>query len=66
MSNTDPLLISAEQLAEKLQISARSVWRLLSKGEIIEPVRFGGTTRWHLAKVEAWIAEGCPVPSNAE
>ena len=58
--SSEPLLISAEQLAEKLNISARTVWRLLSRGHIVPPVKFGGTTRWELAKIEQWIEAGCP------
>lgn len=61
-----PLLISADQLASRMQISTRSVWRLLSRGEIIAPVRFGGTTRWRLSQVEDWISRGCPANSCGE
>jgi len=58
----EPLLITASQLSEKLQISVRTVWSLLSAGELLEPVRIRGNTRWRLHEVEHWIANGCPPP----
>lgn len=56
------LLISVEALAEILGISPRSVWRRLSCGEMIEPVRIGNSVRWRLREVEEWVAAGCPTP----
>lgn len=58
-----PRMITINELATILGMSKRTVWRLLSAGEIPEPVRLGGSTRWPLAQVEAWIADGCPHPS---
>jgi predicted DNA-binding transcriptional regulator AlpA len=57
-----PLLISVETLAEMLDISPRSVWRRLSSGEMIEPIRIGSSVRWRLRDVEAWVEAGCPTP----
>jgi excisionase family DNA binding protein len=53
-------LITAAELAELMQISPRTLWRLLSAGKIIQPIRIGGSTRWRLREVEEWIAAGCP------
>ena len=66
MKTQEPLLISAEQFAEMMQISTRTLWRLLSSGKLIEPVHIGGSTRWRLEQVRKWIDEGCPpqVSSN--
>lgn len=61
-----PVLVSAETVAKMLNISPRTVWRLLSAGKLIEPVRLGGNTRWRSAEVLQWIAEGCPPPNNRE
>ncbi len=59
----EPLLITAEQLAETMQISVRTVWSLLSAGDLLEPIRIRGNTRWRLEEVEHWIGEGCPRPN---
>jgi excisionase family DNA binding protein len=56
----EPLLISVDELAMILKISPRSVWRLLSAGKLIEPVRIGGTVRWRFHEVKNWIDQGCP------
>jgi predicted DNA-binding transcriptional regulator AlpA len=36
------LLITATELAAMMQISIRTLWRLRSAGELLEPVRIGG------------------------
>ena len=56
----EPLLISVDELAMILKISPRSVWRNLSAGKIIEPVRIGGAVRWRFSEVKDWIQQGCP------
>jgi len=60
----EQILIAADQLARLLDISTRSVWRLLQSGELIEPIRLGGSVRWRLADVKQWVAEGCPPVSR--
>jgi len=58
------VLISAETVAQMLNVSPRTVWRLLSAGKLIEPIRIGGNTRWRSAEMRDWIAEGCPSPDG--
>jgi len=65
-SPSEPLLITAEEFAELMQISTRTLWRLRSAGQIPEPVRVGGTVRWNRERVLDWIDEGCPVPPSRE
>jgi predicted DNA-binding transcriptional regulator AlpA len=55
-----PLLLSAEKLAQILGISIRTLWRLRAAGKLPVPIRLGGSVRWRLADIEAWIAAGCP------
>lgn len=59
-SELEPLLIGVNDLAGLLQVSTRTIWRLVSSGEAPEPIRFGGSCRWRLEEVRAWIDEGCP------
>ena len=54
-------LIGAEELAKMLDVSTRTVWRLLSTGRLVQPVRIGGSVRWRLDEVREWIKNGCPV-----
>ncbi len=39
------LLVGADSVARMLDVSPRTMWRLLSAGKLIEPVRVGGNTR---------------------
>lgn len=57
---SEPLLITAAEVAHLLNVSTRTLWRLLSAGRVPRPVRLGGTVRWRLDEVRNWIAEGCP------
>jgi excisionase family DNA binding protein len=50
-----PSLITAKELARMLQVSTRTVWRLLKAGEIPKPIRIGGMVRWRLDTVHDWI-----------
>jgi excisionase family DNA binding protein len=61
----EALLISAEELANLLGLSKRHVWRLLSRGDLIKPIKIGSTTRWPLDAVREWITVGCPRPSDS-
>lgn len=57
---TEPLLLPVERVAELLGISKRTVWRKLSAGEIVEPLRIGKSVRWRRQDVESWVEQGCP------
>jgi excisionase family DNA binding protein len=59
-----PLLITVDELSEILGISPRSIWRQLSSGQMIKPIRIGGSVRWRLTEVEEWVAAGCPEVSG--
>jgi prophage regulatory protein len=61
-----PVLITAGQLAHKLQVSTRTLWRKLSEGVLPKPVRLGGIVRWRSEEIEIWIAGGCPKPQARE
>lgn len=54
------LLLTAEQLAARMNLSKRTIYRLIDAGRMIQPIRLGGIVRWRAAEVEAWIAAGCP------
>lgn len=54
------LLMSAQTLAKRLEVSVRTLWRLRSSGKLPVPVRVGGAVRWRAADIEAWVAAGCP------
>jgi prophage regulatory protein len=54
------LLLTAGKLAHLLNISVRTLWRLRAEDKIPAPIRVGGSVRWRMRDIEAWIAKGCP------
>ncbi len=54
------LLLSAEELGERLGFSARTIWRLRSAGKLPQPVKIGGSIRWRADEIDAWVRAGCP------
>lgn len=65
-SDASPALITAAQLAQLLQVSKRTLWRLCSGKLVPEPLRIGGAVRWPLESVKKWILDGCPAPTRRE
>jgi predicted DNA-binding transcriptional regulator AlpA len=65
-SSSQATLITVGQLAKMLQTSVRTVWRLRSAGQMIEPIKIGGNTRWRLDQVRDWIRDGCPPPTQRD
>jgi excisionase family DNA binding protein len=57
---TQPLRLSAAELADLLGISARTVWRLDASGKLPKAVRIGGAKRWRRVEIEAFVNAGCP------
>jgi prophage regulatory protein len=47
-------LMSVEEVGQMLGISARTVWRMASAGEIPQPVKFGGT-KWRRTEIQTTI-----------
>jgi excisionase family DNA binding protein len=53
-------LITADEVAALLGLSARTVWRMHSAGKLPEPIRLGRAVRWRHKEIDAWIEAGCP------
>ena len=53
-------LLSANDLARRLNVSRRSIWRWRSAGKLPAPVVVGRLIRWRRDEIERWIAAGCP------
>jgi excisionase family DNA binding protein len=63
-TSVEPILLTASHVAKLLQISPRTLWRLVSAGGIVEPVRLGRSVRWRKDELARWIADGCPVQTR--
>jgi prophage regulatory protein len=59
----DPELLKAREVARRLGISVRTVWKWTAEGELPPPVRLGRVTRWRRRDIEAFQdARQCRVP----
>jgi excisionase family DNA binding protein len=51
-----PELLSAQQVAERLSISVRTVQRMVQRGELPRPIRYNRKLiRWPTAEIEAYL-----------
>jgi predicted DNA-binding transcriptional regulator AlpA len=57
--------LSARTLAELLDVSTRTVWRMESSGSLPRPVHVAGK-KWLYEEVVAWLRAGCPPRSKWE
>lgn len=52
-----PRMIDVTQVARILDVSTRTVWRLVSSGDLPQPIRFGRNVRWRVSDIEQWIVK---------
>lgn len=50
-----PQMIDVREVATILKVSTRSVWRLVAREELPQPLRAGRSVRWRLSDIESWI-----------
>jgi|APSaa5957512535_1039671.scaffolds.fasta_scaffold296394_1 predicted DNA-binding transcriptional regulator AlpA len=53
-------LMSRRQLAAYLAVSPTTVDRMTKRGDLPEPIRFGGVVRWDVKKIDALINSMSP------
>lgn len=58
----DAQLITIQDVAAMLRLSVRSVRRLVSKGELVPPIKIGRAARWRKHEILVWIQDGCAPP----
>lgn len=55
-----PLLIDVKAVSKLTSLSQRTIWRWVSCGRFIAPLRLGGKRLWRRADIEQWVLGGCP------
>jgi predicted DNA-binding transcriptional regulator AlpA len=60
------VVVDAGGVGSLLGRSERSVWRDDKAGRIPAPVTIGGSKRWRLDELLAWIDAGCPARATWE
>ena len=57
-------LMTVKDVAARLKISARQVWKLRASGRLPESLRVSRSVRWREVDITRWVELGCP--SRAE
>jgi predicted DNA-binding transcriptional regulator AlpA len=53
-------VLTAVDIAARLQCSVRYVWRMNDAGLMPPSFRIGRLVRWQKAIIDSWISDGCP------
>lgn len=54
-------LLTVGDVAEKLKVTVRQIWRLHNERRLPGPLHIGkGSTRWRVGDIDRWIKAGCP------
>lgn len=53
-------LLTVRDVAARLRISPRQVWKLLASGRMPSPVRLSRSVRWRADDISHWVHLGCP------
>jgi excisionase family DNA binding protein len=59
-------LLRVGEVAGRLGVSVRAVWKNLASGRLPLPVRLGRAVRWRESEIARFIALGCVWPPPAE
>ncbi len=57
---SNPLVVSAKDLAALLGASERHIRRMDAGGQLPAPLSLGRLRRWSLQEIRDWLAAGCP------
>jgi predicted DNA-binding transcriptional regulator AlpA len=52
-------LLKVDDVADRLRVSRRSVWKLVSMGKLPTPVKVLASSRWRRADIDAFITGLC-------
>ena len=61
-TNIDPeidipiVLLTVNDVAKRMKLSTRSIWRLVDAGSIVSPNKIGGSIRWRSTDLNLWLA----------
>ena len=62
----DSRLLTAGDLAKRLRISLRQVYRLDKSGSLPAPLKIGQCVRWDPVEIDRWVRCGAPARSGWE
>lgn len=58
-SRMDASLLTCKDVAARLRVSTRQIWKLTAAGRLPKPVRLGRSVRWVELELARFVAGGC-------
>lgn len=58
VSKTPPATMTVSQLAKELQVSERTIRRMVHGGDILAPIKIGSQLRWIREEILTWVTNG--------
>jgi len=55
-ADTPIMLLTVNDVAKRMKLSTRSVWRLVDAGSIVSPIKIGGSLRWRSTDFNQWLS----------
>ena len=59
-------LLTVREVAALCKWSTRQVYKMVSSGRLPAPLKVGRSTRWRASDIEAWIKNGCQLPTDSK
>ena len=59
-------LWDVREVAGKLKVSIRQIWKLCASGRMCQPLRLGRSVRWRQSDIDRFIELGCPPRAEFE
>lgn len=57
MPNHITQLMTVNEVGSELSLGPSTIWRKVKDGSFPQPIKIGGSTRWHRSEVEEHIAK---------
>ena len=48
-------LLNVTEVAARLSLSVRSIWKMAAKGDLPQPLHLGGSRRWRQSAIQTFI-----------
>lgn len=59
VTKQQPKLLTKKELAEMLQLSQRTVYRMVMEKRLPQPIKLGVSVRWRQETIQEWIESDC-------
>lgn len=63
--STEKILVADKEAAALLSIGRSTFWREVAAGNLPQPVKIGGVTRWRLADLRRCVESPATAPTTA-